>query len=125
MIDYGQLFRFGVVGGTVTLTFMGLNHLIGRWCGKNLAFLLAYPPAVLLHFALNKWWTFEEQSQATAHQTGQYLLMTAVAFAIQWSMFQALTRWLKVRAWLASGVATVAQMSLAYLAMRLWVFAAR
>lgn len=119
-----QLFRFAVVGGTVTGVFMGLNHLLNRWFSKNVAFLVAYPPAVALHFCLNKWWTFKDAAKPSVGETSQYLIMTGVAFVIQWSVFQLLIKKTRTKPWLASGIATVAQMALAFVAMRLWVFAA-
>lgn len=118
-----QIVRFGVVGGLVTGVFMGLNRWLGPAYGKNKAFLMAYPPAVALHYCLNKWWTFEDRAGTTAQELGQYVLLTAVAFGIQWGGFQLLTRHTKMKPWLAAGAATVAQMALAFVAMRVWVFA--
>lgn len=120
---FWQIARFAVVGGTVTGVFMALNHLFHRYWGKNTAFLLAYPPAVALHYCLNKWWTFEDGAKPSVGETTQYLLLTLVAFVIQWSVFQLLVRNTRMRPWLASGAATVAQMAIAFVVMRLWVFA--
>ncbi|MDX2187068.1 MAG: GtrA family protein [Opitutaceae bacterium] len=118
-----QILRFVLVGGTVTCVFMALNHLLHRRLGRNGAFLIAYPPSVALHYALNKLWTFQDHRPTTGEQVWHYLLLTAVAFVIQWTMYQLLTRFTRMPAWMASGAATVAQMALAFLAMRAWVFA--
>jgi putative flippase GtrA len=117
-----QVARFALVGGTVTAAFMGLNKLFGPKLGKNGAFFAAYPPAVALHFCLNKWWTFGSEGATTAQQGFHYLLLMLVAFVIQWGAFQLLTRFTRMRPWLASGAATAAQMVIAFLAMRAWIF---
>lgn len=119
-----QVARFVVVGGTVTLAFMGLNRWFGRRLGKNGAFFAAYPPAVALHFCLNKWWTFGSNGTTTPQQASHYLLLMLGAFVIQWTVFQLLTRYTQMRAWVASGAATGAQMIIAFLVMRVWIFAA-
>lgn len=118
-----QVARFALVGGTVTAAFMGLNKLFGPRLGKNGAFFAAYPPAVALHFCLNKWWTFGSDGTTTARQGFHYLLLMVSAFAIQWGAFQLLTRYTRMRPWLASGAATAAQMVIAFVAMRAWIFA--
>ena len=107
----------------MTATFMALNKLLGPKLGKNGAFFAAYPPAVALHFCLNKWWTFGSGSTTTAQQGFHYGLLMVVAFVIQWSVFQLLTRFTRMRPWIASGAATAAQMIIAFLAMRAWIFA--
>ena len=119
-----QVLRFALVGGLVTGVFMGLNALLGPRLGKNGAFLAAYPPAVALHFCLNKWWTFANVGAPGARQTSEYVLLTAVAFGLQWGVFQLLTKYTRMKPWVASGAATVAQMAIAFFAMRAWVFAA-
>jgi len=119
-----QAARFALVGGTVTATFMGLNKLLGPRFGKNGAFLAAYPPAVALHFCLNKWWTFGGHGGTSAQETSHYLGLMVVAFVLQWGVFQLLTRFTRMRPWLASGAATAAQMVIAFLVMRTWIFAA-
>jgi putative flippase GtrA len=118
-----NLLRFIVVGGVVTLTFMALNKLFGPRLGKNRAFFAAYPPAVLLHFCLNKWWTFGSDGAATPRQITHYLILMVTALAIQWSVFHLLTRYSKMRPWIASGAATAAQMAIAFVAMQTWIFA--
>jgi putative flippase GtrA len=119
-----RLLRFGVVGVVVTLTFMGLNWWFGRLgLGENLAYLAAYPLAVALHFCLNKWWTFGNQGAVRPRQVSEYLVMMLVAFLIQTAVFKLLTHFTPLAPWLASGVATVAQMALSFLVMHRRVFA--
>jgi putative flippase GtrA len=118
-----RVLRFGLVGGTVTLFFMGMNWLLAPRLGVDAAFLAAYPPTVLLHFCLNKWWTFRDQTAVGRRQISEYLLMTFVAFLIQAGGFKLLVHFTPMPAWLASGASTVAQMALAFFVMQLRVFA--
>ena len=76
-----------------------------------------------MHFCLNKWWTFGSQRQDTSRQLGEYLVLVAVTFLIQWGVFTALT-WLTTwPGWLAAGTANVAQMTVSFLVMQRRVFA--
>ena len=119
-----RLLRFGIVGGGVTLVFMGLNWWFARWLSADLAYLAAYPLAVALHFCLNKWWTFGDQGAVRTRQVSEYLAMMLVAFLIQTAVFKILTHFTTLAPWMASGVATVAQMALAFLFMHRRVFPA-
>jgi putative flippase GtrA len=117
-----RVLRFGLVGTTVTLFFMGLNWLLAPRLGTDVAFFAAYPPTVALHFSLNKWWTFRDRSAMRSKQVSEYLAMTVVAFLIQSAVFKLLMHFTPLASWLASGVATVAQMALAFLVMQFRVF---
>eukprot|EP01034_Spumella_vulgaris_P011336 gene11336-14418_t len=103
---------------------MGLNWVLGHWLSEQVAFLCAYPPAVGLHFLLNKRWTFEDKRAASAKQVGEYLVMVVVTFVIQWGVFTALRTWTIWPGWLAAGAANVAQMAVSFLMMQVRVFAA-
>jgi putative flippase GtrA len=120
-----QVFRFALVGGTVTACFMGLNWLFGRGLGRQAAFLLAYPPSVGLHFCLNKWWTFGCRSRDTGRQLGEYLVMVAIAFGIQWVVFTGLSAATALPSWADAGAANVAQMGLTFFVMQRRIFGAR
>lgn len=116
--------RFGMVGVIVTLFFMGMNWFLAPRLGVNVAFFASYPPTVLLHFSLNKWWTFRDQSSVGARQVSEYLMMTLVAFLLQAGAFKLIMHFTTMPSWLASGAATVAQMALAFFVMQFRVFAA-
>jgi putative flippase GtrA len=118
-----RLLRFGLAGGGVTLVFMGLNWAFAPRLGPDLAYLAAYPLAVALHFCLNKWWTFGDQGAVKTRQISEYLAMMLVAFLIQTAVFKALIHFTPMAPWIASGVATVAQMALSFLFMQRRVFA--
>jgi putative flippase GtrA len=120
-----KLMRFAVVGGAVAGCFMTLNWLFERGVGKQAAFFLAYPPAVLLHFSLNKWWTFGCRSAHTRRQVGEYLAMVAVAFVIQWGVFKVLSVLTAWPGWLEAGLANAAQMALTFIVMQRRIFGTR
>jgi putative flippase GtrA len=120
-----KLVRFGVVGALVAAVFMGLNWLFGHAVGKQAAFLLAYPPALAVHFCLNKWWTFEQRQAATRRQVGEYLAMIAITFLIQWAVFGALSHWTRLPAWLEAGLANAAQVAVTFGFMQVRIFGAR
>lgn len=120
-----KLFRFGVVGVVVTGSFMGLNWLFGRWIGPDLGYLAAYPLAVGLHFCLNKWWTFRQRTEVQTRQVSAYLGLMVAAFLVQTAVFKALIHFTATPPWLASGIASVAQMALSFIVMQRHVFATK
>ena len=120
----GRLVRFGAVGLTVMLVFMGLNWLLGHWMGKDASFLVAYPPALALHFWLNKTWTFGSTRKDSARQVSEYIVMALVTFVIQACVFKGLTSRTSLPGWAASGVANLAQVLLTFLAMQFRIFKA-
>lgn len=118
-----RLIRFGLVGGLVMATFMGLNWLFGRRLGKQASFLLAYPPALALHFFLNRHWTFGYGGAIDSRQVGEYLAMVGATFAVQWAVFSALAAWTRLPGWLAAGMANAAQVAITYFVMQRLIFA--
>ena len=124
-LPLGKLLRFGSVGLSVMGVFMTLNWLLGRLMGEQAAFLCAYPPALLLHFLLNKLWTFENREKVSGRQVREYFFMVGLTFAIQWGVFTAVRTWTPWPAWAAAGLANVAQMAVSFLIMQARVFAHR
>lgn len=120
-----RMMRFALVGATVMATFMALNWLFGHAFGKQAAFLLSYPPALGLHFYLNKRWTFGCDRSDTRRQVGEYLVMVAATFIVQWAVFTALTNWSTMPGWLAAGLANAAQMGITFVVMQRRIFAVR
>jgi len=119
-----RLARFAVVGVAVMVFFMALNWLLGRWVGPTVAFLLAYPPALALHYSLNKWWTFGCARTDTVKQVSEYLTMVAITFVVQYAFFWLANGVLGLDGWLAAGIANAAQMVLTFLIMQRRVFKA-
>jgi putative flippase GtrA len=123
----GRIMRFAAVGGIVTVFFMALNALFGRVAGlrPEVAFLVSYPPALALHFLLNKLWTFGDKTSTTHHQLGEYLFSVVVTFLIQWPAFTLLQKVLGLPGWVAAGGANLLQMSASYGLLRWKVFHGR
>jgi len=118
-----QVVRFCVVGGTVMIFNVGLVGLLSLWLGRQAAFLLAYPPTLMMHFGLNKWWTFGCRRTDTGRQVFEYLVMVAVTFVIQWVVYTALGAWTALPPWLCAAGAIAAQMAVTFVMMRQRVFA--
>jgi len=118
-----RLIRFGVVGGGVAVFFMGLNKFFGLWTGTWPAYFLSYPPALALHYSLNKWWTFGCERTDTARQVSEYLVMVGITFVVQSGFFWLAHDRLGLAGWLSAGFANVAQMALSFVLMQRRVFA--
>lgn len=114
--------RFGAVGVTVMGFFMALNAVLGRFWGPQAAFFAAYPPALLLHYLLNKHWTFRDATATDGRKVADYLHTVVVTFLIQWPVFTVALHGLGLPSWLAAGGANLAQMAASFLLMQLRVF---
>jgi putative flippase GtrA len=114
------------VGGVVTVFFMGFNALLahGFGFGSQSAFLASYPPALALHFTLNKIWTFGDRRATSSRHVGDYLFSVVVTFLIQWPAFTALHGMFRLPGWVAAGGANAIQMTASYLFLRHRVFKA-
>jgi putative flippase GtrA len=117
-----RLLRFAFVGGMVMAVFMGLNWLLGCWINPQVAFLLAYPPALALHYMLNKWWAFGCVRTDSTRQITEYLGMVAVTFVVQYGVFWLAHDRFGLVGWLSAGVANAAQMALTFVIMQRRVF---
>jgi len=117
-----RLVRYAVVGLVVMGVFTGLNWLLGLRFGKELAFIVAYPPAVGLHFWLNKHWTFGCTRTDSKKQVSEYLVMVLVTFLVQAAVFEALARLTTMPGWIAAGAANAAQMVITFIAMQYRIF---
>lgn len=118
-----RLVRFAVVGGTVAGLFTGLVYLLTTPLGLWGAYLVAYPPAVGLHYSLNKWWTFGCTRTDTVRQVSEYLVMVGVTFVVQSFIFWLAASKFGLPGWLSAGVANVVQAILTYMAMQFRIFA--
>ncbi len=117
-----RLLRYAIVGVAVMLFFTGMNWLFGKAFGRYVSFILAYPPAVGLHFWLNKHWTFGCGRTDVKRQVPEYLAMVLVTFLVQALVFGILTRRTSLPGWAAAGVANGAQMIITFLVMQYRIF---
>jgi putative flippase GtrA len=120
----GRIMRFAAVGGIVTVFFMGLNALFGRVVGLGPlpAFFVSYPPALALHFLLNKFWTFSDKTSTSRRQVGEYFFSVVATFLIQWPSFMLLQKGAGLPGWVSAGGANLLQMSASYALLRWKVF---
>jgi putative flippase GtrA len=119
---FEKLVRYAVVGASVMLFFTCLNWLFGLRLGKDLSFILAYPPAVTLHFWLNKHWTFGCARPDVQRQVSEYAVMVAGTFAVQAAVFKLLTALTGLPGWAAAAGANAAQMTITFVAMQYRIF---
>lgn len=117
-----RLLRFGTVGVLVMFFFMGLNGLLARVVSAQAAFFLAYPPALLVHFLLNKVWTFQDRRTTSGRHIAEYLYTVLVTFLIQWPVFTVCHAVFGFPGWLAAGAANLLQMCASFLLMQVRVF---
>jgi len=118
-----QVLRFGTVGLLVMGVFMALNWIFGKWVGEDPAFLLSYPPALGLHFLLNKYWTFGSGGSVPPREAGAYALTVGVTFLIQAGVFKLVTGFTPAPGWLAAGIANAVQTIVSFTLLRQVVFA--
>jgi putative flippase GtrA len=104
------------------VVFSALNALFGLRFGKDVSFVLAYPPAIALHFWLNKTWAFGGGRPHSVRQVLEYLAMVLVAFVIQASVFKALTAYTSLPGWAAAAGANVLQAGLTFTALHFHIF---
>jgi putative flippase GtrA len=117
-----RLARFAVVGVVVLIAFTGMNWLWGLRFGKDLSFILSYPPAIGLHYGLNKHWTFGDKRGHSKRQVSEYLVVVLVTFLIQAAIFGLLTRFTTLPGWAAACAASGAQMIISFAAMQYRIF---
>lgn len=118
-----RVVRFALVGGAVFLFFTSMNWALGLRLGKQAAFLIAYPPALGLHFFLNKKWTFGCVRTDVHRQAGEYALMAAGTFLVQWAVFSALAAATPLPGWMDAGLSNAAQMAITFVVMQRRIFA--
>jgi putative flippase GtrA len=117
-----RILRYAIVGGLVMVVFTSLNWILGHQFGRDTSFVIAYPPAVALHFWLNKKWTFGCTRTDAKRQLSEYLIMVLVTFLIQAAVFKALSISTSLPGWVAAGVANAAQMTITFFAMQFRIF---
>jgi putative flippase GtrA len=124
--EFKGVLRFAVVGIAVAIFFMLSNALLGKLFSAELAFVLSYPPALALHYGLNKYWTFKDSQRANITQITKYFAMVVITFALQAGIFKvARVAFPELPAWIAAGVANVLQLLVTFTVMRYFIFSPR
>jgi putative flippase GtrA len=119
---FWKVVRYGIVGVVVALTFAALNWLFGHWLGKWQSYLIAYPPALVIHFFLNRKWTFGYAGRDLSRQVFEYAVMAAATFAIQSGVFAIMVAKTQLPGWFDALAANAAQVIVTFLVMHFRIF---
>jgi putative flippase GtrA len=81
----GQLFRFGLVGGSVALLYLTVTTVLSQVLGVTfqLALAIGFAAGLLMHFTLQRlfvWTHHEEFALGLRPQVGRYLTMAAAQY---------------------------------------------
>lgn len=81
----GQLFRFGLTGGFVTLVYLTVTTVLSQVAGLpfEVALAIGFATALLLHFSLQRlfvWMHEDGFALPFRHQVGRYLLMAGAQY---------------------------------------------
>jgi putative flippase GtrA len=93
-----------------------------RFFGVHSSFSLAFLLALAAHFALSKFWTFGDRSPAWRRQLPQYLVVAAVSYLVQFSIFHAGISFFNLKPLIASVFAIPASALTGFFLMQIWVF---
>ncbi len=82
---FGQLVRFGLAGGLVTLVYVTITTVLSQLLGLpfEVALAIGFAAALLLHFNLQRlfvWIHYEGFALPMQHQVGRYLAMAGTQY---------------------------------------------
>lgn len=117
-----QLIRFTLVGGSMTLLYLGLVVVLVEWFGlpPSLAYVCASAISTTLNFVLNKYWTFQVDGKVVREVSA--FIVTYVAAAALNISFSSLLYAVGVSYLLASVLSSAIVLFLTFTASRLFVF---
>ena len=118
----GKGIRFGLVGGFVCLVDLAMLWLFSRFTPPVVAVSVAYFIAVTVHFCLNKWWVFRNQSTAVGSQVLKYALTVAACWLCTVAVFSLSLRWVTMNIFIAKIIAVPPTTLLSFVMMRWFVF---
>ena len=118
----GKGIRFGLVGGFVCLVDLAMLWLFSRFTPPVVAVSVAYFIAVTVHFCLNKWWVFRNQSTAVGAQVLKYALTVAACWLCTVAVFSLSLRWVTMNIFIAKIIAVPPTTLLSFVMMRWFVF---
>lgn len=109
----------GAAAAAVNFTSLWIFvHLFGPRVSFSLAFLLA----LVAHFTLSKFWTFQDSSAAWGRQIWQYLLVASTSYLIQFAVFSSAMSFLGLSVFGANAAAILVGTIVGFLLMHSWVF---
>ena len=118
----GKSIRFGLAGGFVCLVDLAMLWVWSRFTSPVVAVSAAYFIAVTVHFCLNKWWVFRNQSTAVGAQVLKYALTVAACWLCTVAVFSLSLRWVTMNIFIAKIIAVPPTTLLSFVMMRWFVF---
>ncbi len=120
-----QLIRFGVVGASG----FAVNTVVFALCYKvlhidyKLALPIAYLSGVINNFTWNRRWTFTNDREThTAVQGMKFLVVSTVAFAVNYVLVIAFVHWTTMDKVLIDVIANILVTPVNFLGQKLWSF---
>lgn len=83
-----RFLRFVASGLAVMITQVGMLVLLARWWSDTAAFIGSYAVAVAVHYLLNRFWALRSSRTDHTKQTGEYALIVAGSFVVNFCLFQ-------------------------------------
>jgi putative flippase GtrA len=119
-----QLLRFGVVGGSGYVVNVGLYALLVHAASLDyrLAAVAGFVAALINNFWWNRHWTFDAGEGHAGFQATRFLIVSLVAFAVQFGLLQLLVDSAGVAKVPAQAISIALAMPLNFLGNKLWSF---
>lgn len=87
-----RVLRFIISGLTVMVTqVVTLTYLL-KWWNGTAAYIGSYAIAVSVHYSLNRFWALRSSRKDHTRQAGEYVLLVAGSFSINFLLFQMAVR---------------------------------
>ncbi len=119
-----QLVRFGAVGGSGYVVNVGLYTLLVHAAGIDYraAAVCGFVAALINNFFWNRHWTFDAGDGHAGFQAARFLVVSLVAFAVQFALLQVLVETGGLEKVPAQALSILAAMPLNFLGNKLWSF---
>ncbi|MDA0182389.1 GtrA family protein [Solirubrobacter phytolaccae] len=126
MAPRAEPLRFAIVGGLAAVTYFVLSlGLATAGLAIQLAMVIAYPAALLVHFSGQRWFAFasaEGFALAWRQQAGRYITIGVIQLALSLLITTFVPSLIGVDERIVYAVATVALTTATYILLRLHVF---
>lgn len=122
--NWWQLVRFGVVGGSGYVVNVGLYALLVHLADADyrVAAVAGFVAALVNNFLWNRRWTFAAHEGDAAFQARRFVVVSLVAFGMQFAALQVLVDALGVAKVPAQALSILLAMPLNFLGNKLWSF---
>lgn len=111
-----QLFRYGIVGATaLTVDVLSFQSLAAHGVAATLAAAISYPLAGVLHFTLNRAWTFAAFHRKAVRQIPAYVTVVGVGWLLTVAVVACCTLTLHMAPLAARAAAVIATIPIGFL----------